>query len=790
MHTPTTPRALPWLTALALLVAPSVALAQAKKRYEQMEYGPFLTATLEIPGVAKINKGVAIHLGGDSEAAICFDIDLCRYGAGWTEGFLNLRGTPYDGAHGPAPAVQGKVQWKTTGGPGWAKPGTTDLKDPRKEPYGPLPREWARFLGMYVHGDKVLPRYKVGDCEILELPSFAMTDGRPVFTRTINASASTQPLTHVILDMPGNGQKQLGGPQLLGFGGATVSVVGLVNAPEGATLEVDGTRVLLKLPALKTPAKFRVNITTATAEDFTNGKLATLAGKTTDNLDLTPFTKGGPPRWKADVTTKGTLGKEPGAYVADTLTVPEDNPYKSWMRFGGLDFFADGNAAISTWSGDVWIVSGIDDKLEKLTWKRFATGLFQPLGLKVVDGKVYTLGREGIMRLHDLNGDGEADYYELFNGDVHTTPGFHEFAFDLQTDPEGNFYFAKGGPVRGGGSGFEYIAEHSGCIMKVSKDGSKMEVVATGFRAPNGMCIGPRGEITSGDNEGTWMPMCRINYWTKPGGFGGCVDTAHRDPKPEWYDDPICWLPKSVDNSNGGQAWVTDDRWGPLKGELLHTSYGTSSLYHVLRDPGERVQGGVIKIPVNFLSGICRPRFNPVDGQLYVVGLRGWQTNAARDACFQRVRYTGKPLNSVAKMALVKGGIELTFTDALDAKVAGDAKFYAAKEWNYLWRVDYGSRDYSAADPDFDKKVREYNALRAAKAPGEKVAELYKSFKEGRDTVKITGATVSPDGKTVRLDIPELKKVMQMELKMKVKAADGTPLDLTIWNTINAVPTK
>src|SRR5436190_724596 len=53
-------------------------------------------------------------------------------------------------------------------------------------------------------------------------------------------------------------------------------------------------------------------------------------------------------------------------------------------------------------------------------------------------------------RLHDLNNDGEADYYEAFNYDVHTTTGFHEFPFDLQTDPQRNFYFAKAGPVRDG----------------------------------------------------------------------------------------------------------------------------------------------------------------------------------------------------------------------------------------------------------------------------------------------------------------------------------------------------
>ncbi len=49
------------------------------------------------------------------------------------------------------------------------------------------------------------------------------------------------------------------------------------------------------------------------------------------------------------------------------------------------------------------------------------------------------------------------------------TTGFHEFAMDLQTDPEGNFYFAKAAPVKGGGRGFDYIAANSGTVMKVSR---------------------------------------------------------------------------------------------------------------------------------------------------------------------------------------------------------------------------------------------------------------------------------------------------------------------------------
>ena len=49
----------------------------------------------------------------------------------------------------------------------------------------------------------------------------------------------------------------------------------------------------------------------------------------------------------------------------------------------------------------------------------------------------------------DLDGDGEADFYAAFNHDMAVTTGFHEFAFDLQTDPEGNFLLLQSRPGEG-----------------------------------------------------------------------------------------------------------------------------------------------------------------------------------------------------------------------------------------------------------------------------------------------------------------------------------------------------
>src|SRR5678816_3049645 len=187
--------------------------------------------------------------------------------------------------------------------------------------------------------------------------------------------------------------------------------------------------------------------------------------------DPAVLAKPGPARWGAALETRGKLGPEE-PYALDEITLPDPNPYKSWLRPGGHDFFPNGDAAVVNCSGDVWLVSGLDDKLEHVKWKRFATGLFQPLGCKIVGGKVYVLGRDQITRLHDLNNDGEADFYECFNNDGFVTTNGHSYVTNLETDPQGNFYFTKCGDG----------TPHGGSLLRVSKDGSKLEVFATGLR--------------------------------------------------------------------------------------------------------------------------------------------------------------------------------------------------------------------------------------------------------------------------------------------------------------------
>lgn len=762
--------------------------------YDEMDYGPFVSHTFQLPNGNTTLRGIAVPFNapieGDkvtldpkgkivfdpAKCGVIFDTELLRYSGYWHGGFITWNGVVFNGGHGGNPGPAGKVLIATKQTPGWAfngKLADNKLDDPRPIPHGPLPREWGRYKGLYRTDKGVIFSYTVGDTNVLDMPSVEVHNGQRVFVRTLNLSPSKVMRSLVLTDLPQMSEFNVNGKgsRMVQQNDKEAQIIDLIGDPKVKTDIWEGIpRMFIRIFPSNDPVQLRVGQWAGAKADWQAGAAALdKVGKATD---LTPLLKGGKPRFTETVTTQGKRGDDKTAYTVDSITPPFKNPYKSWMRFGGFDFFSDGRAAISTWSGDVWIVSGIDETLQNLTWKRYAAGLFHALGLKIVNDQVYVLGRDQITRLHDLNGDGEADFYECFNNEAMITTNFHEFTFDLHTDPQGNFYFIKGGPVRPGGSGWDKITPHHGCIFKVSKDGSKLEVVARGFRAPNGMGVGPNGEITCGDNEGTWTPQCPIN-WIKPGGFYGVPDFAGK-PKadfPKVRDNPLCWLPHNdTDNSNGGQGWITGKNFGPLSGSLLHSSYGKCKLYAVIKEEvAGQMQGGVVPIPIalnkdgnpryDFDSGVCRLRFNEKQNALFLTGLRGWQTTAQKDAGFYRMRYTGKKANMPIDLKVRPGEVSITFSDPLSEKSALDPDSYTVRRWNYKWTSNYGSRQFKVSDPK----------------------------KEGQDDMEVESARLSPDGKTVTLRFDDLKPVMQMRIQCNLKAADGTPVRSVVHHTINVV---
>jgi putative heme-binding domain-containing protein len=443
-----------------------------------------------------------------------------------------------------------------------------------------------------------------------------------------------------------------------------------------------------------------------------------------DQHPLTKVLGNGQRQWPQSITTPVTMGNQ-SPYAVDRIGLPTDNPWNALIFCGDHDFLPNGDALVCTMQGDVWQVSELDgrdgDGPSTVTWKRFAAGLHQALGLLVEEDGIYVLGRDQITRLKDLNQDGEADLYEAFCTSYITSPAGHDFICGLQRDEQGNFYTASGNQG----------------VLRISPDGETVEVVATGFRNPDGLGIRPDGTLTVPCSEGTWTPasmICEIAPESNQPYFGypGPID----EQPPQL---PLVYLPRGVDNSSGGQVYIDSDRWGPLKGNMIHLSFGAGTYMLLLRDEVDgHHQGAVVRMPGDFSSGVHRGRFSPKDGQLYVSGMAGWGSYSTEDGCFARVRYRGAPVHQPIGFHVHQNGVMVEFSSPLDRDFVSDPQNHFAQIWNYRYSAAYGSPEYST----FHSGVR------------------------GHDTLPIRSAHVMDDGRRLFLEIPDLQPVNQLHLHL------------------------
>ena len=772
-----------------------------------MDYGPTLINTYEIgqDGSNFAYKGIAVRLdpgpGGVSRGKnwMVFDHDTLRVAAAWSTrpgstdpAFINWQGIHFDGQHNVHPRVSGTVAFGNPNGPGWADPETGRFDDPRPHgrdgrPYGPLPRAWAHYHGLYANGPQNIISYTVGTTSILELASTATTAGDEppltVFARTfqigprnknLTLAVATDPArTATLLHMPvANGNQQTDvvvfGPLALesaqrGQADSESLLSSVQPAVPGAIWSSGPSgRLMLTAPSGQEPLAFTLwqTRTAAHGKELTATAARVVNRPVAPSIDLTKLTHGGPRRWPEILTTHPSLGQESGPYAVDVLTHPANNPWFAQMRFTGLDFFDDGDsAAVCAWDGDVWLVKGLSQLNGKaggqaaakekpaLTWQRIASGLFQPLGLKTVGGKIHVTCRDQLVILHDLNGDGETDFYENFNNDHQVTEHFHEFAMGLQVDDDGNFYYAKSAR-----HALPAIVPQHGTLLRISPDGSRTDILANGFRAANGVCLNPDGSFIVTDQEGHWNPKNRINR-VKPGGFYGNMFGYHdvTDSSDSAMEQPVCWITNAFDRSPAELLWVTSSRFGPIEGSLLNLSYGHGKIYVV---PHENVagdwQGGMCELPLPvFPTGIMRGRFSAQDGQLYVCGMYSWAGSATAPGGLYRVRYTGRPLHVPVALHARKQGLDITLTEPLDRETTGDARRYAVKIWGLKRTEKYGSEHYNER------------------------------------TLEVQGAGLSEDGRTIHLEIPEIGPTWCMEIKFSLKSDAGAPVNGAIHSTIH-----
>ncbi len=723
--------------------------------WKEMDYGNFLIYTYELVDAddppRKISggrsplpnedyadanfaqKGIAVRLdegeGGIARgrAWMIFDHDLMRVAGGWTgSGFIDWRAILLNGEHNIYPRIVGDLRFENPVGPGWAHPRTGSFEDPRfrgldGRPFGPLPREWAHYQGLFYHEKKVVLHYTVGDAQVYEMMDVAYDGDDPVFVRTLNIE-------------PGAGK-------LL-----------MRVAPERTAVEVvgDGVRQykaggyhLLEVQA-KEPVRCKLLIREGEAE-----ALARFAERAPPAEDLGRYRRGGPAHYPTRLKSPITPGEDTAAYTVDVLQLPLSSPWNNRFMLSGIDFIpGTEQAVVCTVGGDVWKVEGITRASGNISWQRIASGLFQPLGIKWQDGAVYVSCRDQIVVLRDLNGDGETDHYESFNNDHQVTEHFHEFAMGLQTDEAGNFYYAKSGRH----ARTALVPQH-GTLLRVSADGSRTDILANGFRAANGVCINPDGTFIVTDQEGYWNPMNRINWVEEDGFYGNMYGYgAPADSSDAAMEPPLCWVDKAYDRSPAELLWADSDAWGPLNGSLLSLSYGYGKVYVVPHEKlAGQMQGGVVELPIPpFATGVMRGRFHPDDGQLYACGLSAWATNQVlQEGGLYRVRYTGRPANLPISLQALEDGLRLRFSDPIDPEAARDPANFTIKTWALKRSRNYGSDRYD---------MRE---------------------------LVVSSCRLEEDGRTVRLRIPDIEPVWIMETEYRLRSSTGERVEGSLQHTIH-----
>ena len=283
--------------------------------------------------------------------------------------------------------------------------------------------------------------------------------------------------------------------------------------------------------------------------------------------------------------------REDDFYKLISLPVPE----AIILEVGGMVTLPDGNLAVCTRRGEVWIVSNpYISGSARPTYKRFAYGLHEPLGLAYKDGDIYVTQRSELTRLRDTDGDGRADSYDK----IYSWPlsgNYHEYSYGPTFLPSGNMLVTLNvGWSNSLGHGVSLVPWR-GWTLEITPDGN-MTPFAAGMRSPAGYGMNTAGDFFYTENQGDWVGSGRISQVEK-GDFLGNAESLR------WTDmpgSPLKIKPQDVPNT----------------GEPL---YDVSKRFTALKAPAVWLPHGILGISTSgFLTDSTKGKFGPFANQVFV----------------------------------------------------------------------------------------------------------------------------------------------------------------------------
>ncbi len=169
--------------------------------------------------------------------------------------------------------------------------------------------------------------------------------------------------------------------------------------------------------------------------------------------------------------------------------------------------------------------------------------------------------------------------------------------------------------------------------------------------------------------------------------------------------------------------------------------YAAMVLRVFLEEVNGRHQGAVFPFRRGLASGVIRVAWGSDRSLMVGMSDRGWQSLGAEPYGLQRVLWTGAMPFEVHEMRAKSDGFELTFTQPVDPASAADPASYSLQSYTYELHASYGSAEMDQRD------------------------------------LRVTGATVAPDARSVHLTVPDLRAGYVHELHLEgVRSAQGLAL--------------
>jgi mono/diheme cytochrome c family protein len=736
------------LACVTMLAADKPKAAKPARKYEPQPWAswvepdfPFFSSVLDARrvGVGHNNltpRGIILKLPHDCWA--CFDTDLLRVSAVWRGKGVSDKalapGSYHDpsrktlGGQFPAPQPEGKLWLGHAIIPGWQLGASVDRTDPRTPApspeevgRGPLPTNLGQFQSVELVGRDVVLTYRVADAIIRELWDATEHDGQLVIERHLSVSPHAKDILLVV------GARHQGPSQEIETG---VTVAG------PAELLRDEEFFAVKVPANAGTAALCVTL----CDEHPAPAAAVRA------IPAGPSV----PRWPSEVRTTVALSASQDTFAVDHVGLPVDNPWKRAVRTGDIQFLRDGTAVVVTLDGDVWLARGLKEGAAQVTWRRFASGLHEPMTCAIRDDQIYVFDRNGIWRLRDTNGDGEADVHELFSNAFAQTADMREFPSTIRLAPKGEFVIAKGGQEA------TTIGKHNGSVLRISADGRQATVLGHGLRQPNLSVNLRTGLVVASDQQGQYVPSTPIHIIKDDQFYGFLSDKLPRERYPAPIADPLTWVPHAVNASALSQVWLFDAKMGPLNDEMVQICFNKPDLIRVIwNHRGSRPQASVVSIASDFATPPLNGSVNPTDGQLYIAGFQiaGWGNTLTTLTGIERVRYTGAPSLTPREVVPTDRGVLLRFDVALDPAKATNPDNYSFATWHYKRAYTYGSAQYKADGAT------------------------------GNDWLTASSAYLSRDGRSVFIGVPGLKPVEQLRIGWAIASAAGTEMRQNAYTT-------